>query len=484
MGSMTLLIRNAEILNGLGNGPQHGEVVVSGDKISAIGNFPDLRADVVLDAQGAWLTPGFIDIHSHADRYHSLWDDPAQGHSLEQGITSVVGGQDGISLAPLAPHVPDLWLPWSGRHRNASWTRMRGFLEHLRRRKLGPNFLTLVGYSNLRPFGKRASLKETLFAAERALSEGAFGISIDLEREKISAKELSAVLHLLQNGGFLALDMPRGRELPPDDLLKAIGRSRTKVVLSDPSAASDLSELVSFVEGTDNVYLEVAYTPFEVKPLREMLPERLRQAPEPELAVVLNDGWHVSRLKKEMAAADPGRLYVVQAPGHDALVGRSLAELMPDFGWQEPQTALLALLRLTGAKGLVADRSADLKELERALSSPKTLLGSGGASLLPERKPAVAHLDRNYASFVNFISAALANGADPAGIARKLCALPADILGVRDRGAILEGRYADLTCFKADGIQFTIVNGRVVFRAGEREPVFPGRVLAANSKET
>src|SRR3989344_1824838 len=171
MGSITLLIRNAEILNGLGNEPQHGDVVVSGDKISAIGNFPNLRADVVLDAQGAWLAPGFIDIHSHADRYHSLWDDPAQGHSLEQGITSVVGGQDGMSLAPLAPHAPDLWLPWSGRHRNASWTHMREFLEHLRGRKLGPNFLTLVGYSNLRPPGKRASLKETLFTAERALAD-------------------------------------------------------------------------------------------------------------------------------------------------------------------------------------------------------------------------------------------------------------------------------------------------------------------------
>src|SRR5689334_18640618 len=99
--SGSLLIRNARVVDGTGTAPRRVDVQVTGDTISAIGeSLTPRQGERVIDAAGAVLAPGFIDMHSHADR--GLDEAPDAESQVRQGITTAVVGQDGSSELPIA----------------------------------------------------------------------------------------------------------------------------------------------------------------------------------------------------------------------------------------------------------------------------------------------------------------------------------------------------------------------------------------------
>ena len=101
------LIRNARILDGSGADAFSGDVAVSGGSIAAVGDLSGALAAHTIDAAGRYLTPGFIDIHRHGD---SALFGPDYGKAeLAQGLTTVLNGNCGLSLAPVAgPHRDEL----------------------------------------------------------------------------------------------------------------------------------------------------------------------------------------------------------------------------------------------------------------------------------------------------------------------------------------------------------------------------------------
>src|SRR5689334_18839024 len=97
----SLLIRNAQLIDGTGAPARRADVRVSGDTIAAVADRLEPRAgERVIDAGGHVLAPGFIDMHSHGDR--GLDDMPDAATQVRQGITTAVVGQDGSSELPVA----------------------------------------------------------------------------------------------------------------------------------------------------------------------------------------------------------------------------------------------------------------------------------------------------------------------------------------------------------------------------------------------
>ncbi|MCP5042457.1 MAG: amidohydrolase family protein [bacterium] len=192
---LTTLIHSGDLFDGLGGSARKGHLLLRDDRIEALlpveAALPD--ADVVIDARGQAIAPGFIDMHSHAD-----WLLPAEQHPellacmLEQGVTTVVGGNCGTSPAPAAENTRARLHAFAEMVIDGPfetpWFSMKGFLDRLE--EVGPslNLAELAGHAALRYAGSdtlrgpmpQRDLDATLDAARQALDQGACGLSFGL----------------------------------------------------------------------------------------------------------------------------------------------------------------------------------------------------------------------------------------------------------------------------------------------------------------
>ncbi len=190
-----LILKGGRIYDGSGMPSFLGDVAVGGGRIAAVGRIND-AADRVLDIGGLAVAPGIIDFHTHFDA--QLWWDPLASSSVDHGVTSVVMGNCGLTLAPCKPagrdaligtfvRVEDMpratlqaGIPWE-------WTTHGEFLDALEKRPLGVNVATLIGHCAVRQFamGEAAVEREAsgeeiaeMAALVRAgMAAGAFGFS-------------------------------------------------------------------------------------------------------------------------------------------------------------------------------------------------------------------------------------------------------------------------------------------------------------------
>src|SRR5438477_10540558 len=181
---LDLLIRGGEVVDGTGGAAQHLDVGVADGRVVLVDRADDAReAQLNIDATGAIVCPGFIDVHSHSDL--ALLADPLAGPKLAQGITTEVIGNCGWGAAPVTSArkatwqqacvsvLGDLGTPWS-------WTSIGEYLEVLRARRPGLNVATLVPHGAVRHAVKGMAggpssadeIAEMCDLLDRALAEG------------------------------------------------------------------------------------------------------------------------------------------------------------------------------------------------------------------------------------------------------------------------------------------------------------------------
>jgi len=191
----TTLLHSGLIVDGLGGRAFPGHVLLRGDRIDAILREGERTPDAAqnIDAKGCVIAPGFIDMHSHAD-----WLLPLDDHSellsvmLEQGVTTVVGGNCGISPAPLRREtlgrLHDFASIARDRPFDYDWSSFDEYLRQMESRRPTLNLAELVGHSTLRYAGSdaaRGPMPEAELAAclnwlRQSLDEGACGLSFGL----------------------------------------------------------------------------------------------------------------------------------------------------------------------------------------------------------------------------------------------------------------------------------------------------------------
>lgn len=196
---LDLLIQNGLIFDGLGSKPMRGDIGIEKGKIVAIASSLTPNAHQIVDASGLWVTPGFIDIHTHYDL--ELEIAPGLSESVRHGVTSVVIGNCSLSVAvgqpqmladifqrveTLSHKLIEKWLKQS-----VSWQTPAEYLEHLKQLQLGANIAPLLGHSALRAHvmglersltvqPSETELKTMQQIAADALDAGFVGISIDM----------------------------------------------------------------------------------------------------------------------------------------------------------------------------------------------------------------------------------------------------------------------------------------------------------------
>src|SRR5262249_50562863 len=143
-----LILRNARIVDGTGAASAAGDVAIAGDRIAAVGKV-ESDAGVEIDVKGQVVAPGFIDVHTHADR--ALLANPGMAMKASQGVTSVVVGNCGFSLAPLTlDGVPPPPLDLLGERTDFRFPRFADYLAALEASPPAVNAACLVGHATLR----------------------------------------------------------------------------------------------------------------------------------------------------------------------------------------------------------------------------------------------------------------------------------------------------------------------------------------------
>ena len=469
-----VLFRNATVIDGSGAPRREADVAVRGERIAALGRLGGWRAETEIDASGRVLAPGFIDVHTHDDRL--LLAEPQMTPKLSQGVTTVIGGNCGISLAPLvADRVPpplDL-LDAGGAYR---YPRFADYLEELAARPAALNAALLVGHSTLRVATMdrldRAATK-TEIARMRALvtesvDAGAIGLSTGLFYAPASAAPTEEVIELcapLRERGALYVTHMRDEA---DHLLESldetfrIGREAGVPAFISHHKAAGVSNHGKTVQS-----LAAIEAAMRVQPVA------LDAYPYAASSTVLR--WDM--------AARASKTLVTWSRAHPELAGRTLDEVaqLMDCGPEQ------AAARLQPAGAVYFQMSED--DVRRVLAFAPTMIGSDG---LPHD---VHPHPRLWGTFPRV----LGHYARDEGLftleqaVHKMTGLSARNFGLEGRGLVAVGAYADLTLFDAarvrdaatfehptapaEGIELVMVNGRIAWRDGRPSEARAGRVL-------
>ncbi|MBR71754.1 MAG: D-aminoacylase [Rhodospirillaceae bacterium] len=207
-----ILIKNGDVINGLGTPRFKSDIAIDNDKIVAISSLDGAKAEMVIDATDMIVSPGFIDVHTHDDNL--IFSDSSMRPKISQGVTSIIVGNCGVSLAPLilnqvSPPPPQDLLGEKDSYKYSNFSEYRSAIE-----KYPPatNVGFLAGHGTLRICAMESTekpaspseIKKMQILIDEAMSVGGLGISTGLIYEPNKAAtidEISAVTEVVANYG-------------------------------------------------------------------------------------------------------------------------------------------------------------------------------------------------------------------------------------------------------------------------------------------
>jgi N-acyl-D-amino-acid deacylase len=530
---MTLLIRDAVVIDGTGRPPFPSDVVLDGGVIAAMGrHLTRPAASEVLRADGAVLAPGFVDLHTHGD--FTVPVTPRAPALISQGVTTQLAGNCGFSPFPVAAGRTGLLkeytafldggLPWG------TWRTAAEYFAIVAARPLAGNLACQVGHGAVRiavmGFDPGPPDDEQLTAMRRLIREsvaaGAAAISSGLTYAPASSAgldELVAVAEAGKSAGARLYSTHLRSEAVAvtralDEAITVGARSGLPVQLSHlkimgtgnwPEIDDVLARIDAAPPAADVAMDQYPYTAGSTT-LAIIVPRWATEGGPAALQRRLGDPETRARIHRAVTAQDPADLAQglrafepenivvadVPDPEHRRYVGQSVAQIAERDGTDPATTALEMIRRWGGAVTTIVHGQSE-PNLRRIMAHPRTAIASDGWAF----DPAAGGLPhpRNYGTFPRV----LGRYARDAGVLtlteaiRKMTSLPARRLNLVGRGAVSPGCIADLVLFSPDsvadtatferpqqfclGIHAVIVAGQVVYRDGQDTGARAGRLL-------
>jgi N-acyl-D-amino-acid deacylase len=474
MHDFSLVISNATIIDGSGAPRFAGGVALDGDRIAAVGAVDPAAAQQHLDADGKVLAPGFIDAHTHDDR--AVLSGPEMRNKVSQGVTTVVAGNCGVSLAPLSDTDPTPPLNLLGER---EWYRFAGvaqYFDEVERRVPAVNLALLCGHTTLRA-GTMDRLDRAATGAEiarmggrldRALDEGCIGLSTGLAYPPALAAPTEEVIALAARAaaknGLYATHMRDEKE----GLLDSV-RETLRIGLE-----ADLPVVISHhkCSGRENWGMSRESLAL-IAEARKRQRVNLDVYPYTASSTVLLADWVPSAEKVLLTWSTPH-------PEHN---GRDLAEVCREWGVDTDE----AVARLSPAGAIYFQM--DDSDLERIMAFEDAMIGSDG---LPHDQVPHPRLWGTFPRVLGRYCRAKKLFALEEAV-RRMSGVTAQVFGFDDRGRIREGARADLVLFDpdrvidraefgdstriAEGIERVWVNGILTWADGATTGRRAGRVL-------
>jgi N-acyl-D-amino-acid deacylase len=474
-----LLIRNATLVDGTGAPARRADVAILGDRIAAVGALAAARAARSIDGEGLVLAPGFIDVHSHDDR--AVLARQTTLPKLSQGVTTVVVGNCGISLAPLSPQAePPAPLNLLGDRAAFHFPTFASYVQALEAAPLAVNVVALVGHGTLRvarmgdwtgPAGP-AEIAAMAEEVEAAMAAGAAGLSCGLAYPTSVAASTAEVVVLAraaaQRGGRFCLhirDEYDGVAPAVSEGFRIARESGAFLVLSHQKVAGVANQGRS----------------------RELLELYRREGEGLGYAIDAYPYTAGSTVLDPVSVAHSEKVLISWSQPHPEAGGRTLEAIARDWGCTQAE----AIERLQPAGAVYFHMSQ--ADVNRFLGFELCMVGSDGLPADQHPHP------RLWGAFARFLGLYVHEWGlfTLEEAVRKMTSLPAAVFGLAERGRVAPGCFADLVLFDpaavrdratyehprepADGIRAVFVNGRQAWPEPGEAP--GGRFLRLESKQ-
>ena len=504
------LIANGTIIDGSGRGAYAGSVLVDGEKISDVVRHGEALPQNVetIDAAGCLITPGFIDCHAHSDAYLAI--EPDAPSKISQGVTTEINGQCGGSAAPRygEARLSSDWASILGER--LDWRSMAEYRSGLEKAKIALNTVQFVGHNTLRSsvvgYAPREAtedeVKRMVRLLEESLDAGGFGLSTGLVYQpgKYAAKsEVYALAGAAAaKGAFYSTHMrSEGDELleSVDEVMKLAEATGIRAQISHikTSQRRNWHKIEALLEKMDGAVASGVLLGADRYPFC---------AAGTDLDIVFPDWAGVGGATEEMERlADPALRSRIESELNAS--GRDWSTVMIGGVWHEDNRRCCGrfVSELTDNPGrfvcdvLVRDKcrtggfffGMSEENLDRILARPWVLPGSDASLRCPWGVLGEDHPHpRAYATMPEFYRRVKALAGREEAV-RRMTALPAERFGLKGRGILSKGAFADIAVWREDefcglstyaephrfsgGMEAVMVNGAIPYLRGR----FTGR---------
>jgi N-acyl-D-amino-acid deacylase len=509
-----IVIRGGTIFDGSGAAGVVADVAIRGDRIVAVGQV-DGNATRTIDARDLYVAPGFIDMHSHSETFRLL--NGGQGPSFAfQGFTTEIYGET-VSMGPLGGQrrneLPDELL--------GKWESFGEFLGYMEEVGISINVASYVGSGGIRAnvmgYDDRPPTDDELGQmhelVRQSMREGAMGVSAGMSYVPniyMSSDELASIVQAASDmGGIFANHARTMNGTDPNAISEAIaiGEKAGAPIHFFHLNSTSSTEADTFLGLIDDARARgvkitgdsYTYT-WGITGLRSYIPawaqaggvdamlERLRDSEERERIAagfvteppyLANIGWHHVRLGVD-----------------DPEVNGKLVSEVARLTERAPEEVFMDVVLDQEGRGIVIDWNNEEDTLRQVLAQPYVAGGTDGSALDldSENLPPLVH-----PRHIGTVPRLLGTYVRDEGLLsweeaiRKLTSLPADILGLEDRGALAEGKMADIAIFDPEtikdnasfedpfhyptGMRYVFVNGTAVVDDGAYTRALPGRAI-------
>lgn len=528
--SYSILIRGGTIYDGSGGSPFVGDVALRGDKIVYVGPHARGRAARTIDASGKAVSPGFINMLSWANE--DLIADPRGMSDTYQGVTLEVMGE-GDSMGPWTPEMKRLEIKRQGDIKfPIRWTSLGQYLEWLTRKGITPNVTSFVGATTVRvhELGEKdvdpspAQLLRMRALVRQAMKEGAVGVGSSLIYAPATYAETPELIALAQEAGrcggmYISHMRDEGPKLlQAIDELVTISRNsgapaeiyhykqagkdnwgKIDAAIARVNAARASGQRITadmYTYAASSTGFDAAFPTWMQDGGLEAWVKRLKDPQLRAKAIAEMKGPKGTENAK-LVVDDPEKVLLVgfKQAKLKALTGKTLAQVAKMRGKSSAETAADLIVE-DGTRIQVVYFSMNPDNVKREVALSWMSFGSDAGSQAPEgvflksstHPRAYGNVARLLGLYVRDQHATTLQDA-----IRRLTALPATNLSIRERGSLKPGYYGDVVVFDpatirdngtferpqqlASGVEQVFINGVQVLRNGKHTGATPGQFV-------
>jgi N-acyl-D-amino-acid deacylase len=526
-----LIIKNGRVIDGSGRSAFNADVAIKGDRVARIGNLGGARATRTIDARGQIVAPGFIDMLGQSEQL--LLIDPRAMSKIMMGITTEITGE-GESIAPLNDRIIKEQEDFNRRYNlTVDWRTFDEYFKRMERQGIGVNLGTFVGATQVREYvigyddrpPTAAELEQMRNVVADAMKEGALGLSTSLQyvpARFAKTDEIVELAKVARRYGGIYITHQRSEANAIDESLQEVfeiaRRARIPAEIWHLKTAYQknwgrMPEILKRIGAarrqglriTADVYPYIAGS----TSLTACLPHWALEGGTERMIARLKDPQTRERLKKEITTDSKvwENIYLGSGGASGILIGsvnnrqleglqgKRLSEIAAEQK-KGPLDALLDLILLDNGQTGAIFFMMNEEDMRAALKSPfvSFCTDTGARATDGPLSRSKSH-PRGWGSYPRILGHYVRDQKlMPLEFAiHKMTGLPASNVGLKNRGLIRPGYFADLTIFDPKtvidratfeapnqypvGINFVIVNGQIEVDGGKRTPVLAGRVL-------